>query len=173
MSFQGPVKVGAFDIPGDLARKMLLQPTNINDRSNSDVIVPWVNGLDLTRRPRDMFIIDFGSMPESEAAAYEVPFTHIEEHVRPVRERNRRKLRRERWWLHGELNPAMRASLAPLARFIGTTRVAKHRLFGWFSGPTIPDSATIAIARQDDYAFGVLPLPRARAVGPADGDEPR
>ena len=156
VSFQGPVKIGAFDIPGDLARKMLLQPTNINDRSNSDVIVPWVNGLDLTRRPRDMFIIDFGSMPESEAAAYEVPFTHIEEHVRPVRERNRRKLRRERWWLHGEINPAMRASLAPLARFIGTTRVAKHRLFIWLPTLTLPDSRLVAIARDDDYTFGVL-----------------
>ncbi len=40
MSFQGDSKVGAFDVPGDMAREMLRQPTNINGRPNSDVVVP-------------------------------------------------------------------------------------------------------------------------------------
>ncbi len=34
--------------------------------------------------------------------------------------------------------------------------VAKHRLFVWLEGATLPDSATIAFARDDDYFFGVL-----------------
>ncbi|HEX4621637.1 MAG TPA: type IIL restriction-modification enzyme MmeI [Myxococcaceae bacterium] len=37
-----------------------------------------------------------------------------------------------------------------------TTRVSKHRLFSWFQPPTLPDSATFAFARHDDYFFGVL-----------------
>ncbi len=155
--FQGDIKGGAFDIPGDTARRMLLEPTNINGRTNADVVVPSVNGMDMTRRPRDMFIIDFGTaMTEGEAAAYEAPFSHIEASVRPVVEKNREKSHRERWWLHQRPRPEMRSALAPLSRFIGTPRVAKHRLFAWFSAPTLPDSATVAIAREDDYAFGVL-----------------
>ena len=59
-SFEGDKKTGAFDIPGEIARDMLREPINVNGRSNADVVVPWVNGMDLTRRARDMFLIDFG-----------------------------------------------------------------------------------------------------------------
>ena len=38
---------------------MLVSP-NPDGRRNVDVVRPWVNGLDLTRRPRGMWIIDFG-----------------------------------------------------------------------------------------------------------------
>ncbi len=156
-SFMGSSKKAPFDIPGDVARNLLCEPTNINGRPNADVVVPWVNGLDLTRRPRDMFIIDFGTeMGEANAAEYEAPFTYIEEHVRPVRARNRRRAYRERWWRHAEPRPAMRRALAPLRRFIATPTIAKHRLFVWLSAPTLPDQQLIAIAREDDYTFGVL-----------------
>ena len=37
IAFQGPVKVGPFDIPGDLARHFLQMPLNPNGRPNSDV----------------------------------------------------------------------------------------------------------------------------------------
>ena len=156
-SFIGDQKSGAFDIEGDLAREMLRQPSNINGRTNADVVVPWLNGMDLTRRPRDMFIIDFGTeMTERDASAYESPFAHIDEHVRPVRARTRRKANRERWWIHAEARPGMRAALAPLPRFIATPRVAKHRLFVWLSAPTLPDTRLTIVARDDDYTFGVL-----------------
>ena len=157
LAFQGTGKVGAFEIPGDVAREMLRQPTNINGRANADVVVPWVNGLDLSRRARDMFIIDFGTeMTEVDAAGYEIPFTYIEEHVLPERRKNRMKRRRERWWLHGSPAPEMRNALASLSRFIVTPRVAKHRIYVWRAAPTLPDSATVAIAREDDYGFGML-----------------
>ena len=156
-SFIGDQKSGAFDIPGDLAREMLRQPANVNGRPNADVVVPWVNGLDLARRPRGMFIIDFGTeMPATEAAAYEVPFTYIEEHVRPVRMGNREATARMRWWLHQRSRPEMRAAVAPLSRFIATPRVAKHRLFVWLSAPTLPDTRLVVVAREDDYVFGAL-----------------
>ena len=59
IAFQGPVKVGDFDIPGDEARKMLQAPTNPNNKRNGQVIRPWANGLDIVRRPLDRWIIDF------------------------------------------------------------------------------------------------------------------
>ncbi len=157
LSFIGDQKSGAFEIAGEFAREMLRQPTNINGRPNSDVVVPWVNGLDLTRRARDMFIIDFGTeMAEGDAAAYESPFTYIEEHVQPVRAKTRRRANRERWWIHAEARPGMRLALAALSRFMATPRVAKHRLFVWLSAPTLPDTRLTIVAREDDYTFGVL-----------------
>ena len=155
--FQGDIKGGSFDIGGDVAREMLSEPTNVNGCSNADVVVPWVNGMDITRRPRGMFIIDFGTqMAEVSAAAYAMPFSHVERHVWPVRKTARRKQYWQRWWLHGETRPGMRAALEPLDRFIVTPRVAKHRLFVWLDARTMPDIATFAIARDDDYAFGLL-----------------
>ena len=157
VSFMGDTKGGAFDIPGDVAREMLQQPTNVNGRTNADVVVPWVNGMDITRRSRGMFIIDFGTkMSESAAAAYEAPFEYVLEHVQPVRVTNRRKAYRERWWLHMEARPAMRAAVAPLSRYIATSMVAKHRTFVWLDRLTNPHNVVIVVAREDDYAFGVL-----------------
>lgn len=52
----------------------------------------------------------------------------------------------------GRIPPALR----PLRRFIGTPRVAKHRLFVWLPRGTLPDSQVIVVARDDDFAFGVL-----------------
>ena len=157
VSFMGDTKAGAFDIPGDLAREMLSLPANVNGRTNADVVVPWLNGMDITRRPRGMFIIDFGTgTSEHEAAAYEAPFEYLAEHVQPTRSKNRRKAYRERWWLHAEPRPAMRAALAPLSRYIATSMVAKHRTFVWLHPRTNPHNVVIVLAREDDYTFGVL-----------------
>jgi hypothetical protein len=46
--------------------------------------------------------------------------------------------------------------LSKLSRYIITPRVSKHRLFAWLDPTVLPDSATIAIARDDDYFFGIL-----------------
>ena len=60
VAFMGDTKGGKFDIPDAEALEMLRQP-NPNGRPNSDVVVPWINGLDVTRRNRQMWIIDFGT----------------------------------------------------------------------------------------------------------------
>jgi type II restriction/modification system DNA methylase subunit YeeA len=155
--FMGTTKVGAFDIPPDVAVKMLAAPLNPNERSNSDVVKPWVNAMDLTRRPRSMFIIDFGAtMPETEAALYEQPFEYLRQNVYSTRSENNREGYRTKWWIHGEPRPDMRGALTGLKRFIATPGVAKHRLFVWLPSEVLPDHAVFAFARDDDFFFGVL-----------------
>jgi type II restriction/modification system DNA methylase subunit YeeA len=157
LCFMGPTKVGAFDIDSESARKMLSAPLNPNGRPNSDVVRPWVNATDITRRSRGMFIIDFGTdMTEAEAALYEMPFEYIKHHVKPIRESNKRETYATNWWIHGEARGELRKAISPLSRFIITPSVSKHRLFVWENVTTIPDHANFAIARDDDYFFGVL-----------------
>ncbi len=157
VGFVADVKGGAFDISGETARQMLTAPQNVNGRPNSDVVFPWVNGLDVTRRPRGMFIIDFGvDMPHSDAAGYEGPFEHVIRAVQPSRVGNPGHHERERWWLHTRPVPGMREAIRLLPRFIVTPTVAKYRLFTWLTHPTLPDHQLIVIARDDDYTFGVL-----------------
>ena len=155
-AFQGPVKVGAFDISGVLARQWLPLP-NPNSRPNSDVLRPWANGQDLAGRPSDTWIIDFGAgMSESDAALYEIPFAYVLEHVKPARDAQRDRSRKERWWLHGRTGADIRDAMSRIARFITTPRVAKHRFFVWQSVSVLPDSRLYAICRDDDCSFGVL-----------------
>ena len=156
IAFMGTTKGGAFDIPESLAVEMFHKP-NPHGRPNSDVVTPWVNGMDLTKRPSGTWIIDFGvGMSESDAAKYEAVFEYVRANVKQERDKNARESYRRLWWQHVEARPAMRTALAPLSRFICTTRVSKHRLFVWLQAPTLPDSATFAFARSDDYFFGVL-----------------
>jgi type II restriction/modification system DNA methylase subunit YeeA len=157
LSFMGDTKGGAFDLTPDVAAKMIHAPLNPNGCSNSDVLRPWINGSDVTQRSRGMWIIDFGvDMPESKAALYEAPFEYVLRHVKPKRLKNKRASYRERWWIHVEPRPAMRVAVSQLRRYIATPRVSKYRLFVWMSPNTLADSATIAIARDDDYFLGVL-----------------
>jgi type II restriction/modification system DNA methylase subunit YeeA len=157
IAFMGDTKGGAFDLTPEQAVPMLRAPLNPNGRPNTDVVVPWVNGLDITRRSRGMFIIDFGvDMPADDAALYELPFAHVEREVKPERLKNNRAAYRERWWVHVEPRPALRAALKPIKRYIGTPNLTKHRIFAWLQPPTLPDHQLIVFARDDDYFLGVL-----------------
>ena len=157
VAFMGDTKGGPFDVSGDQAREWLRLPTNPNGRSNADVLKPWVNGMDLTRRPSGKWIVDFGwTMSVGEAALYEEPFRWVKEHVHPMRQRNRREAYREYWWRHVEPRQGMWQALDSLPRYIATPTVAKHRLFDWCDGRVCPDHQLIAIARDDDTTFGIL-----------------
>ena len=154
--FQGPVKVGAFEIDGDIARHWLLEPINPNGRPNSDVLRPWANGSDIVGRPSGKWIIDFAEMTESEAALFQGPFDHVRKAVKPLRDTNRRDRRRIFWWQHGETVPGLRQAIGICSRYIVTPRVAKHRLFAWAHPRLLPDTRLVAIARDDDTAFGLV-----------------
>ena len=157
IAFMGDIKNGPFDIAGDLARAWLRLPANPNGRPNSDVLRPWVNGMDLTRRSSGKWIVDFGpSMERPQAALYEVPFNHVMEKVKPARQRNRNKKVRETWWRHEAPRPVMWKALEGLPRYIATPRVAKYRLFVWCDARVCPDCQLIVIARDDDTTFGIL-----------------
>jgi len=156
VSFQGPVLVGPFDVPGELARAWIRLPANPHGGANADVLRPLRNGRDLTSRHRDQWVVDFSRMTEVEAARFEVPFEFVREHVRPSRVASPDAGRRERWWLHGRTGDDFRRATAPLRRYIATSQVAKHRMFVWLPVRVWPHQTVIAIAREDDYAFGVL-----------------
>jgi type II restriction/modification system DNA methylase subunit YeeA len=157
LSFSGTKKYGPFDIDNNLAKEFLQDPGNPNQRPNSDVIKPWVNGLDIARGSRNMWIIDFGlDMSIDNAAQYEKPFEYAKMLVKPQRDKDRDKETREKWWLFQRPRPMMRGAISKLSRFIITLAVSKHRIFVWLTHPTLPDQQLIVIARSDDYFFGVL-----------------
>jgi type II restriction/modification system DNA methylase subunit YeeA len=111
----------------------------------------------LVRRDEDRWIIDFGTNArEGDAALYEFPFEYVVKRVKPTRLNLRRQWHRTRWWLHGDPRPAFRRAVTGINRFIATPRISKHRIFVWMHPSVLPDSAVVAIVRDDDTSFGVL-----------------
>jgi type II restriction/modification system DNA methylase subunit YeeA len=157
VGFMGTVKGGAFDVDGELARSWLTEPLNPNGKPNSDVLKPWINSLDVLRRRRDKWIIDFGvQLSIEDAALFESPFQHVQQHVLPHRETVRNPREREYWWIFSRALPSLRAAIANVPRYVATPTVAKHRVFVWRPSSIQPDHQLVAIARDDDTTFGIL-----------------
>lgn len=156
LCFMGTTKVGDFDMPAEKAAA-LLKARDADAPPNSDVVRPIKNGSDLVRENSDRWIVDFGVERLKESASkYRLPFQHVVENVKEERLKNNEPLRRAQWWLFARPRPDFREATRSLSRYIGTARIAKHRLFVWLDSVVLPDSKVIALAFDDDYRFGVL-----------------
>ncbi len=155
-SFQGASKKGKFEIDAAVAREWLRLP-NPNGRPNSDVVKPWANGFELSRRPQEQWIVDFGiSLKETDAALYEKPFGYLTQHLKPERITKTDAALRDLWWRLGRPRVEMRIAMKELTRFIATVAHSKHRFFVWLPITTSPDQALITVARADDSTLGLL-----------------
>jgi hypothetical protein len=155
-SYIGTQKNGPFDISHELATQWLRLP-NPNGKSNALVVRPWANGLDVTRRPQNRWVVDFGcDMSLDEASLFEAPFAYVEQTVKPTRADVRRDFHRNNWWLYGDARPGLREKLTQIQRFIVTSMVAKHRVFAWMPAIQIPENLCVIVTRSDDTTFGIL-----------------
>ena len=123
---------------------------------NAEILSPWWNGDDITGRPRDFWITNFGEKTETEAAFFERPFAHVQGRVFTARSTVRSVGERTNWWKLARRAPALLAAIQALQRFIVTPEVSKYRIFAWCPRSVTPDKNLIAIARDDDTSFGIL-----------------
>ncbi|MGB7643979.1 MAG: DNA methyltransferase [Pseudomonas fluorescens] len=155
-AFVGVQRNGPFDVDGSIARTWLLQP-NPHGKGNAQVLRPSVTAIDVTRRPQDRWLVDFGLEKDvSNLAAFEIPFGYVEQRVKPTRVGLRRAWHATYWWLYGDPRPAMRKAIGNLQRYLVTPQISKHRVFAFVPSSVLTENANIAIARQDDVTFGVL-----------------
>lgn len=162
IAFNGIQKTGSFEVKGDLARQWLSESGNPNRKSNAEVLRPYWNGIDLTRRQRDSWIVDFTGRSEAEAALFERPFGYLAGTVRPERASSTVKNPRDRtwlvanWWLFWRPRPELAQARTKFRRVLATPEVAKHRVFTWINPAIGIDKNLIAIARDDEVTFGIL-----------------
>ncbi|MEX0643615.1 MAG: DNA methyltransferase, partial [Pirellulales bacterium] len=156
LAFMADTKGGPFEADWAKFRPLLATP-NTHGKSNAQVMRPWVNGRDITQRPRGQWIIDFGvHLEHDEAAGFEAPFEYLLQHVYPIRKDNRRPVYAKHWWRHVEPRPAMLQQMQGLDRVLVTVITSKHRVFTWLNAATLPDHKLIVFTRSDDYLMGVL-----------------
>ena len=138
----------------------------------------YVNGRDLTDRPRGVFVIDlFGLSQQRLLSEYPAIYQHVFETVKPERDTNNRANYRDKWWIFGEARSGMRQALNGLPRYIATVETAKHRLFQFLESDVLPDNMVVAIALDDAFYLGVLSsrshIVWALAAGGTLEDRPR
>ncbi|MEO7916375.1 MAG: DNA methyltransferase [Dokdonella sp.] len=154
--FLGIQKTGEFEVDGATARKWLVEP-NASGQPNRDVVRPWFNGIDIMRRPRDYWIVDYGTdTTQTEAARYALPYAHVDERVRPKRVGKREERTNTQWWIFQWARPLLRRAIKNKTRFIATPEIAQQRVFVWVDARITPDKNLTIVARDDDTTFGIL-----------------
>ncbi len=115
------------------------------------------NGRDLAGRPRGVKVIDLYPLAREEVEArFPAVYQHVLERVKPERDQNNMKFRRENWWWFGATHKELRAFLDGLPRYITTIETAKHRFFQFLDGEVRPDNKLINIGSDDAALLAVL-----------------
>lgn len=118
---------------------------------------PYVNGRDLAQSPRGLFVIDFyGLQPEEIKLRFPAAYQWILERVKPARDQKTDRSSRDKWWLPARPRPEWRSITRNLDKFIASTRVSKHRVFGFLGANYLPDDKVVGIGMQSSMALGAL-----------------
>lgn len=132
--------------------------TKLDSGTNKkSIIKPYRNGRDINQTSRGVYVIDTFSFSESQLRnEYPQVYQWLFERVKPERDENKDKSRRENWWLHARSNEKLRGAINNLDRYIVTVQTSKYRNFTFLSGEIMPDDKLIAIGFDDAYFLGVL-----------------
>jgi hypothetical protein len=126
------------------------------------VIRRHVNGREIAQRQEGRFAIDLFGLSEAEARdRYPSLYQWLRDRVWPERSAKAGNGKdsagyAEQWWLFAKPRPEMRKALAGLARYIGTTETARHRVFTLLPGYVLPDQKIRVVASDSGLLLGIL-----------------
>ncbi|MCA9666160.1 MAG: class I SAM-dependent DNA methyltransferase, partial [Myxococcales bacterium] len=140
-----------------LANGFVVSETDAASLAAASILKPLRNGRDLTERPREVLALDTFGLTETELrVSYPAVYQWLLNRAKPERDHNPRETYRANWWLFGENQPAMRAALGGLPRFIATPITARHRAFQFLDAGTLADQALLTVASDQGLLLGVL-----------------
>lgn len=93
---------------------------------NTEVTQPYVIGKDLNQRPdcsASRWVINFRDWPLERAAEYPDCIDIVRRLVKPKRDKNKRKARRERWWIYAERAPDLYEAIDKLDHVLAISLV--------------------------------------------------
>ena len=126
--FQGSIFLG----DGFLLNREEAGRLRASDPRNAEVIMPIINGKELNNEPDQApgrSIINFRDWSMERAQAFREPFSIVEGLVKPQRAKSKRKVRRERWWIHAERARGLYDGIQGLPRCFAAARTTKHLSF--------------------------------------------
>ncbi|MBN1172701.1 MAG: SAM-dependent DNA methyltransferase, partial [Micromonosporaceae bacterium] len=155
MSFQGSIVLGlGFTMSPDEAAAFLEK-----DARNRDVLFPYLNGQDLNSRPDasgSRWVINFHDWPEDRARTYPDCYGRVLRLVKPERDGNNRKVRRERWWQYAERSSGLYEAIQGLDRVIAIARVSKTVLPLMVPTGQVASEMVVVFATDDTAMLALL-----------------
>jgi len=142
-----------------------------SNAKNEEVLLRYFVGQELNTSPNctpSRWVINFQDWPlnrDDAPPGYDGPVATdyldclliIENRVKPERDTNKRKVRREKWWQFGERAPALYAAIAELDWCLAVaSQATKYVAFGIVSGKTIYSHALTILATDSFGLFAVL-----------------
>ena len=134
---------------------------------NKDVLFPYLNGEDLNSNPDQSpsrWVINFKDWPldadqddpkKPKGRPYAVDYPDclkiVEEKVKPERDKNNRKERREKWWQYAEKCPALYEAIAGMNRVLSICTQATKFICPEFVSTNIVYSNAVSILTFDSY----------------------
>lgn len=100
-----------------------------SSKRNSEVIFPLLIGNDVNEKydqSPSSYIINFFDWPIERAATYTESFLRIKELVKPFRDKNKRAVYREKWWIYGERRVGLYENLKKLSNCFVITATTKY-----------------------------------------------
>jgi SAM-dependent methyltransferase len=126
-------------------------------KKNQLVLKPMLDGKSLINLYGEKdWVIDFNDLSLEEASNYKLPFARVKEKVKPERDKNKEKSRRENWWLFGRSRPNMRQALRGLSCYFAIPKIVKYIMFQPVDIAILPCEANMVIACDDFYILGIL-----------------
>lgn len=121
------------------------------------VIFPYQHGRDIAQLSRDLFVIDFYPLSQDECRArYPETYSVVFDKVRPERETNREKFRRENWHWFGRTHQTYRDFIRNMPRYCVTPETASHRYFVFSDTSTRADNMLVAFGLSDAADLAIL-----------------
>ena len=139
---------------------------------NKDVLFPYLNGEDLNSssdQSPSRWVINFKDWPldadhddlkKPKGKPYAVDYPDclkiIEEKVKPERDKNNRKERREKWWQYAEKCPALYEAIADMERVLVAAITSKFLSFTFLSTGIVYSIMTVVFTLNDYCFFAIL-----------------
>ncbi|ANV88055.1 DNA methyltransferase [Picosynechococcus sp. PCC 7117] len=126
---------------------------------NSEVVKKTYSAQDLVNSlflEPQKYIIDFADRNLEDIIKYKIPLEHIKKYVKPVREKNRESVLREKWWRFKRTNSSMRKALKNLKYYFCVPCHSKWFIFLIAKQEWLPNNSVAVVASDDFYVLGIL-----------------
>ncbi len=154
-SFQGSNVLGmGFTMEPEEAQALIKK-----DPHNRDVLFPLLNGEDLNSHPDQSpsrWVINFRDWPLERAETYPDCITIVRDKVKPERDLNNVKSRRELWWQFTRPVFALYDTIAEMKRVLAIPLVSKYMICAWVSMGSVYSHALGIISSEEDSDFSML-----------------
>jgi len=155
LAFQGSNILGqGFILTEDKVHELLA-----HDSRNSNVIQPYINGKDLNRRPdcsAGRWVINFHMWSLEEAEEYPDCIDIVRRLVKPARDQNKDKQRREIWWRFTRPAPELYQAIKDSSHTLAIAQVSNTLTPARVPTGQVFDQKCVVFALDDDASLALL-----------------